>query len=682
MKSAILFAAAAAAALSWPSLSPAADTASTQAPHYGTWGYDEGGRNAAVRPGDDFFQFANGTALSRMEIPTDRVRFGNFDVLTVLSENRVHAILDGVAAKPAGSPTPEQAKVAAFYKAYMDEGRVEALGTAPLQPTLAAVRAAATREQLAALMGRAETDYYESLFGLGIPADAKDPAHYAVSLRQAGLGLPDRDYYLEPKFAKQKAAYQAYVAQMLGLAGWADPAASAKAVVAFETQVAQAHWTRAESRDRDKTYNAMSIEELARAAPGFDWRALLTAADLPGVRRVVVAQNTAVPRMAAIYAATPVATLRAWQAFHVVDNAAPVLPARFVQARFEFRNKTLQGQPEQQPRWKRAVGATDAVLGEAVGKIYVDDYFTPQAKAEMLDLVGNIKAAFGARLQKIDWMTPQTKAEAEKKLGQFNVKIAYPNTWRDYSGLEIKSGDLYGDLRRGKAFEWMRQVRRLDGPVDRTEWGMTPQTVNAYYNSTMNEIVFPAAILQPPFFDPKADPAINYGGIGGVIGHEMTHGFDDQGRKSDGTGRLRDWWTAEDAAKFKVQSTRLGGQYESFTPIPGAHVNGGLTMGENIADLGGLTLALDAYHAFLHGRPSPVIDGLTGDQRVFLGWAQVWRGKAREDALRQQLVTDPHSPPEERVNAVVRNVDGWYSAFNVKPGDKLYVPPAERVRIW
>ena len=687
MRFAVLLAAAAAvgalaaAALAQPAnpLDPG-----TATPHYGTWGFDTSGQDRAVKPGDDFFRYANGDWLKRVAIPGDRVRFGNFDVLSVLSENRVHAILEKAAAAHAPPSTPE-GKIGTFYAAYMDEARVEALGNAPLDADLARVRAAASRPKIAALMGE-HRGFTSSVFDVDLGQDARAPGRYAVELRTAGLGLPDKDYYLKdtPRFKEVRARYQAYIAQMLQLAGWSDPQGSAKAVFDFETALARASWDRAQLRDRDKTYNAKSPAALQAYAPGFDFKRFLAAGDLGGEDRVVVADDTALQAKAAAFAAAPVAALQAWEAFHTTDAAANYLPRRFVDARFAFRNKFLADQPEPPARWKRAVAATDAGLGEAVGAIYVRDYFPPQAKAQMLELVGNLKTALRARIERLDWMTPATKTQALDKLSRFNVKIAYPDTFRTYAALQVVPGDLYGDAARAETFEWNRRRARLHGPVDRSEWGMTPQTVNAYYSSTMNEIVFPAAILQPPFFDSHADPAVNYGGIGGVIGHEMTHGFDDQGRKSDGTGALRDWWTPADAAKFNAKTDRLGAQYSSYAlaQAPGEHINGANTMGENIADSGGINLALDAYHASLHGRPAPVIDGLTGDQRVFLAWAQVWRGKSRDAALVQQLHTDPHSPSEARVNAVVRNVDGWYSAFNVRPGDKLYVPPADRVKIW
>ncbi len=658
---------------------PAVDPA-TVTPHYGAWGFDLAGRDTAVKPGDDFFRYANGTYLKRTEIPADRTRFGNFDALSVLSEHRVHAILEGASANP-GAPGSRTAKIGAYYKAFMDEARIEQLGDAPLQGDLTKIRAAKTREDIASLMGD-HSGFYSGIFGGGIGPDAKDPEHYSFQMGSGGIGLPDKDYYLKDSFAPVKAKYLAYVAQMLTLAKWPEPEANAKAVVAFETRMAEASWERAERRDRDKTYNPMSPKELAAYAPGFEWNRYFAALDVGPLDRVVISDNTAFPKKAKIFAETPVETLKAWEAFHTTDAAASFLPKAFVDARFEFRNKTLAGQPELGQRWKRAVAVTDGALGEAVGEVYVARYFTPEAKAQMLELVGNVKTALGHRIENLEWMSPDTKKQALDKLAHFTVKIAYPDKWRDYSALKVSSTDLYGDVKRSADFEWDYRVKRFHRLVDRKEWGMTPQTVNAYYNPTLNEIVFPAAILQPPFFDPKADPAINYGGIGGVIGHEISHGFDDQGRKSDGSGRLRDWWTAEDATKFKSRTDRLGAQYSANSPLPGEHINGALTMGENIGDMGGINLALDAYHASLHGKPAPVIDGLTGDQRVFLGWAQVWRGKAREAAAIQQLHTDPHSPPEARVNEVVRNVDAWYVAYDVKPGDKLYLKPADRVHIW
>ncbi|HET6972047.1 MAG TPA: M13-type metalloendopeptidase [Phenylobacterium sp.] len=658
-----------------------ADAASLASPKYGAWGFDESGMDRSVKPGDDFFKFANGKWAERTEIPSDRTRFGNFDKLSVLSEARVHAILEDAAAGKLNDP--DAAKIAAGYKAFMNEALADKLDAKPIAPELALIRKVKTKDDFTALMGKANTTGFASILPVFISIDAKAPTKYAVQSITGGLGLPDRDYYLKPEFAEKKAKYQAYVQQMLTLIKWEKPAENAKAIVEFETKLAEGSWTRVERRDRDKTYNPMSVAELNAYTPGFDWNRYLAQTELPkGVDRIVVTTNTAFPKVAAVYKDTPLATLKAWQAFHLADGAAPYLSKRFVDANFAFRAKELGGQPEQKPRWKRAVAFMDGAIGESVGRAYVARYFPPESKAKMVALVADIRTALKARIENLDWMGADTKAKALEKLAKFGVKIGYPDKWRDYAKLELKADDLYGNTIRAGAFDWRREVARLSGPVDKSEWGMTPQTVNAYYNPPNNEIVFPAAILQAPFFDPDADAAINYGGIGGVIGHEISHGFDDQGRKSDGDGVLRDWWTAEDATKFNAQRDRLGAQYSAFEPLPGAHVQGLLTMGENIGDMGGLSLGLDAYHASLKGQPAPVIDGLTGDQRVFLGWAQVWREKIRDEQLRQRLATDPHSPALYRVNGTIRNIPGWYQAFDIQPGDKLYVAPEQRVKIW
>ncbi|MDG2520797.1 M13-type metalloendopeptidase [Caulobacter segnis] len=653
---------------------------SLESPRYGTWGYDLSGRDLTAKPGDDFFKFANGTWEKNTEIPADRTRFGNFDKLSLLSEARSQAIIQNAASGKLQDK--DAAKIGDAYNAFMNEALAEQLGAKPLAPELAQIRAVKTKVEFAGLMGKTHSTGFVSLFPSYISADEKDPSKYAVYLLTGGLGLPDRDYYLEAKFAEKKAAYLAYVQQMLTLAGWENPAEHAKAVVDFETRLAQVSWTRIEKRDANKTYALKTRAELDAYAPGFDWGALLTPAGLGGVKSVVLTTDTAFPKFVAVYNETSLDTLKAWQAFHLADDSAPYLSKAFVDAQFNFRGKTLSGQPEQRPRWKRAVANVNGMMGEAVGRAYVAEYFPPESKAKMLKLVADIRGALHDRIEALPWMGADTKAKALEKLSKFTVKIGYPDEWRDYSGLTVKKDDLYGNVLRSSAFEWKRDVDRLGGPVDRKEWGMTPQTVNAYYNPPLNEIVFPAAILQAPFFDPQADDAINYGGIGGVIGHEIGHGFDDQGRSYDGDGVLKDWWTAEDAAKFKTQADKLGAQYSAFEPLPGAKVQGGLTMGENIGDLAGLTLGLEAYHRSLNGKPAPVLDGLTGDQRVFLGWAQVWRQKIRDEALRQQVVTDPHSPAYYRVNGTIRNIDGWYKAFDIKPGDALYIAPENRVRLW
>ncbi len=655
----------------------AADENSTEAPRFGTWGFDLAGRDESVQSGDDFFAYANGTYLKNTEIPADRPRYGNFDALAILSETRVHKILEDTAARPDAST----AKIGAWYAAFMDETRVEAAGATPIASQLNEIKSAASREELAKIMGK-PGGLGRGLFGAGISPDAKNPTRYAVHMGSSGLGLPDKDYYLKPSFAETKAKYQKYTATMLSLAGWPDAEKYAGEILAFETKLAEASWDRTELRDRDKTYHAMSPDEIAALAPGFGFRELLEAGELGQVERIIVFDDSAFPKKAAIFAATPLDVLKAWMAFGTADASAPYLSKAFVDASFDFRAKTLSGQPEPLARWKRGVATTNAALGEDVGKIYVTRYFPAESKKQMLNLVSNIRAALAVRIDGLEWMGAATKKAAQEKLARFTVKIGYPDKFRDYSALVVKPDDLYGNVDRSNRFEWKYELDRLNEPVNRTEWGMPPQKVNAYYNPTLNEIVFPAAILQPPFFDPQADPAINYGGIGAVIGHEISHGFDDQGRKSDGDGVLKDWWTEEDAKNFNTRADKLVAQYAEIEILPGEHVDGKLTLGENIGDMGGLNLALAAYHTSLDGKPAPIIDGLTGDQRVFFGWAQVWRSKIRKEALIKQIHSDPHAPVEARVNGVVRNMDAWYEAFGVKPGDKLYVKPEERVKIW
>ncbi|MBS0211976.1 MAG: M13 family metallopeptidase [Proteobacteria bacterium] len=663
-------------------------------PQYGTFGLDTTGMDSSTRPGDDFFRYANGHWLDHTPIPADKPAVSLRLAMTDAIEQRLHAIMLAAATHVAHQPATLDGKVGAFFASFMDDARIEALGDKPLAPQLDAVRAAKTRDDLAALMGRSNRDFEGALFGIGIDVDLKDPSRYALYAGQAGLGLPDRDYYLKPEFAAQKAAYEAYLGKLLALSGWQDPQAAAKAVVAFETQVAQASWTNVQQRDPVAVYNPMTIAELEKLTPGFAWRRYLAEAGLGDVQRIVVGEKSAFPKLAALYAATPIATIKAWQAAHILDNTAFYLSKPYADAYFQMHDKTLSGQPEQAARWKRGIravsggdcGFADRVdcfgnLNWAVGQLYTAQYFPPSSKAKIEALVANVKAAYRARIEHLDWMGDATRAQALKKLDTYTIKVGYPDHPRDYSNVVVRDDDLVGNVLRAGAADWAFQAARLPGPVDRSAWSMTPQTNDAY-NGSLRDIVFPAGILQPPIFDANADDAINYGAIGGVIGHELTHGFDDEGRKIDAAGALRDWWTAQDAKRFEERAKRLGAQYSAFQPLPGVHVNGDLTMGENIADLGGLTLALDAYHASLHGQPAPVLGGLTGDQRVFLGWAQAWRGKLREDAIRRQVASDPHSPRQFRVNGVVRNIDAWYAAFDVKPGEKLYVAPADRVRIW
>ena len=677
--------AAALALMAFTALGQAAPLAAQPAPSYGSWGFDLTGRDTSVKPGDDFGAYASGAYLRDLKIPADQARWGVFNILRDLSDTRVHAILEQASTDATAAPLSEEGKVGAFYKAFMDVQAVNAKGVAPLAPDLAAIRRAPDRDALAAIMGRASSRFGGSIFSVNISVDVKQPTAYIVTLSQSGLGLPDRDYYLDPKFAAKKTAYQAYVAQMLGLAGWPDAATHAADVVAFETRIAQGSWARADRRDPTKTYNPTSLQALEASAPGFDWPAFLGGADLGDTARVNVREVTAVPRLAAAYAQAPLETLKAWAAFHAADEAAEVLPQPFVQAYFEFHGKTLSGTPELKVRWKRAgdlVGSLDQGMGDAVGKIYVARYFPPSSKAQMETLVANLRTAFRARIQANDWMSPQTKQAAVEKLANYKVMVGYTTEWRDYGRLKISADDLFGDAERARAANWAFQRSLLTHAVDRSLWSMTPQTVNAYNAGPLVEVVFPAAILQPPFFDPNADPAVNYGAIGSVIGHEMTHGFDDQGRKIDATGHLRDWWTSQDAANFDARAGRYGAEFAAYDTGIGVSINPKLTMGENIADLGGLNLGLDAYHASLDGRQAPVIAGYTGDQRVFLGWAQVWREQERPDAERQALVTDPHSPGRYRALTAERNMNAWYKAFDVQPGEKLYIAPQDRVSIW
>jgi putative endopeptidase len=663
---------------------PAATTAPTTAERFGKWGVDLEGMDRSVKPGDDFFRYVNGKWAAKTQIPPDKTSFGAFVILRDLSEARVRALLDRWAADKSLKPGSDEAKVAAIYRTFLDEKTAEKLDAKPIQPRLEEIRKAESKEGLARLMGRSLGTFGRSFFGAGVSDDAKNPDRYALYLSQSGLGLADREFYLRDNYKPQKERYQKYVADMLRLVGWDEPEKNAADVVALETKIAEAHWTRAESRNRDKTYNPATIAELEKTASGFPWGAWFKEAGIEKAERAVVRQNTAFPKLAAIFGDTPLETLKAWQAFGIADVAAPYLSKRFVDTNWEFRSKFLNGTEEQRPRWKRAVDAAEGAMGEAIGRTYVAEYFPADSKAKMEKLVLDLRAAMKGRIENLQWMGPETKARALDKLSKFGVKIGYPSKWRDYSALVVRDGDLAGNAERAAKFEWDYDVNRIGKPVDELEWGMTPQTVNAYYSSVKNEIVFPAAILQPPFFDPNADPAVNYGAIGGVIGHEITHGFDDQGRKSDGDGMLRDWWTPEDAAKFEAQATKLGAQYEAFEfpQLPGLHITGRLTMGENIGDLGGILLGLDAYKRSLNGQPAPVIDGFTGEQRVFLGWGQVWRTLMRDDALRQYLATNSHSPGSVRAFAPLRNVDAWYEAFGVKEGDANFVKPEDRVRIW
>ena len=644
-------------------------------PTYGTFGFDSAGMNQSAAPGDDFFSYANGTWDKNTEIPADKARYGMFNVLDDLSKERTRTIIDEQAKDP-------NSKIGAAYQSFMDEATVEAKGLAPFEPWLNQVRSAKGKKDLPKLYAEADRIGIDTPFRMFIGQDRKNSDAYALNVFQGGIGMPDRDYYLstDPKQLETKAKYLQHMTNMLTLAGEPNAAARAKAILDFETKVAKVHWARAESRDATKTYNKMPLAEVKKSAPGFDFAQYLQN-DGVNVDYIIVFQPSAFKGINALLGKTPISVLRDQLLIRSLDSYSDYLPKKFDQESFAFYGTALSGTPEQEPRWKRAVNFTVGSLGDDVSKLYVAKYFPPETKAAADRLVHNLISAMGHRIDQLDWMSAETKAKAHAKLAAFTPKIGYPSQWRDMSGLAIDGSDLLGNAMRSARFEHDYEVGKLGGAIRRWEWGMTPMTINAYSNSTMVEIVFPAAILQPPFFDPNADPAVNYGGIGAVIGHEMSHQFDDQGAKYDLHGNLIDWWTPGDSKEFHARLDKYEQQINAYEPLPGLHVNGKLTMGENVADLAGLTIAHDAYIASLNGAPPPVIDGMTGDQRFYLGFAQVWRCKQREPALRQQLLTDPHSPCPVRAS-VVRNMDPWYQAFGVQQGQKLYLSPADRVRIW
>ena len=647
----------------------------------GAWGLDLTSNDRTVKPGDDFYRYADGKWLDATQIPPDRTSWGSFVELADRAEHQIRAIAESL---PQDAPqgSTEQ-KAGDFYRAYLDTDTIERNGLAPAKPGLQAIAAAHTHEQLATLMGRPDLDL-KSPLGVAITTDQKNPDRYIVVITQSGLSLPDRDYYLKDDavFTNLRDKYVAHVERMLTLAGEKDAAAKAASILDIETQIAKAHWPAAKRRERDLTYNLRTRAELDQLTPGFPWQQLLAAQSLGSQSEFVVRELDAVQKLAALFKQIPVERWQAYFEYQYLSASADVLPAAFDAERFAFYGHTLNGQPQQRERWKRAVAAMNAGLGEVIGQLYVQQYFPPQAKQKVLALVENLRSAYATRIQQLPWMSADTKKVALEKLAAFRPKIGYPDKWRDYSALQVRPADAFGNAMRADVFEWQRQLDRLGKPTDRDEWNMTPQTVNAYYNSTFNEVVFPAAILQPPFFDANADAAVNYGGIGAVIGHEMGHGFDDQGSKSDARGVLRTWWQPQDDQAFRKRVDSLAAQYDQFVALPGLNVNGRLTLGENIGDLGGLSVSYEAYHLSLNGKKPPVLEGLTGDQRFFLSFAQVWRSLYRDEQLRTLVMSNPHSPPKFRVNGTVRNIDAWYTAFDVKAGDQLYLPPEDRVRIW
>jgi putative endopeptidase len=648
----------------------------------GAWGVDLAARDLNVKPGDDFFRYANGTWMANTEIPADRTRWGTFDMLREKSDRDQRTIIEEVALA-GGAAGSNQQKIADYYNSFLNQEAIDAAGFAPVQEELAQIAALRTHEQtirLIATPGIAVNSPIAVFVGL----DDRNPNRYICNMVHAGLGLPEREYYrrTDGEFPNIRSAYAAHIERTLTLAGQRNGGAQARSILALETQIAERHWPIADRRDRDRTYNLKTRAEIRALAPNFPWDASFEAAGLGGVQEVVVSELSAMGPLANLFMSTPVSTWRSYLTYHLLRNNAAVLPKALDDEVFDFFGRTLNGQPQQRERWKRAVQAVNGALGEAVGQIYVQRHFPPEAKAQMQELVENLRRAYGERIDAVSWMSAETKVVAREKLATFRPKIGYPDRWRDYSALEVRAGDAYGNAKRQQVFDWNFDLARLGRPTDKDEWFMTPQTVNAYYNPTFNEIVFPAAILQPPFFDPNADPAVNYGAIGGVIGHEMGHGFDDQGAKSDAQGVLRDWWSPADVAAFTQVTDRLVAQYDAFTPLEGINVNGRLTLGENIGDNGGLQVSYHAYTLSRNGAAAPVLDGMTGDQRFFLGWAQAWRSLIRDAALRNQVLTDPHSPAIYRCNGTVRNMDAWYAAFNVQPGEALYLAPADRVTIW
>jgi putative endopeptidase len=665
-----------------PAPAPATTPVTTNQPQFVPFGVDLAAMDKTVLPGDDFYSYVNGTWNRTTEIPADRSSWGGFNILRDLSDQRTRAVIED-SAKTQNAPGSSGEKIGLAYAAFMDEAAIEAKGITPVKPQLDAIAAIATPSDLARMFGKDDRIGVTGPLGFDIEQDLKDNTIYAAWLGQSGLGLPDRDYYLktDAKSAEIQTKYVAHIAALLRLAGQPDPDGAAKRIYAVEHSLAQVHWSRAEERQVEKLYNPVATADLVKTMPGVDWAAWLSAVGLGGEKRVIVQQPSSVTATAKIIGETPITTWKEYLTYHTLASAAPLLTKAFVAEDFAFNGTVLSGTPQLKDRWKRGVDQVNGDLGEAVGELYVARYFPPEAKAKADELVRNITTAMDARLQRLTWMAPETKVKARIKLAAFTPKIGYPTKWRDYSTLNIVAGDAYGNSIRANEFEFQRNLNKIGKPVDRTEWGMTPQTVNAYANPPMNEIVFPAAILQPPFFDPNADPAVNYGAIGAVIGHEISHHFDDQGRKFDPKGNLNDWWTPADIARFKVLTDSVVKQYGEYEPVAGAHVNGELTLGENMADLAGLNVAYDAYHLSLHGKPAPIINGYTGDQRFFLGFGQVWRTKMREASIRKQITTDPHTPGNYRPY-VARNLDAWYTAFNVKPGQKYYLAPKDRVKIW
>lgn len=636
-----------------------------------------------VRPQDDFFRHVNGAWMARTDIPADKSRLSMFSVINDATEKHLQKIIQDASASKAAKGTNQQ-KLGAMYNSFMDEATIEKLGYTPLADDLKGIQGLKTHSDVARKMGELTTLQVSAPFGFYVYPDAKDPSIYGFWMAQDGLSLPDRDYYSKPeeKFVKHRADLERYAADLFAAADYPNAAQAAKNVLALETEMASLQISRVESRDAEKNYNKRNAAQVKALLKGFDWDAYASGVGISKVDQIIVRNYPYFEMFGEMFTTNEVQTWKDYMTFKLLDGFATALSKEFVDLHFGFHSTSLRGVPENKPRWKRAVGATSSVLGEVLGQEYVARHFKPEAKQRMDKLVKNLMKAYGESIKELKWMSDVTKEKALEKLANFKPKIGYPDKWRDYSALTIEENDLVGNYKRSVKFELEFELNRVAKPVDPVDWGMTPQTVNAYYSPTRNEIVFPAAILQPPFFNLEADDAVNYGGIGGVIGHEIGHGFDDQGSKYDGGGNLRSWWTEEDRTAFDALGDKLVAQYEKFSPLEGMNVNGRLTLGENIGDAAGVAIGYRAYKMSLEGQPSRVIDGMTGEQRFFMGWAQVWRGKMREDALRARLLSDPHSPAQYRVIGPLRNASAFYEAFKLKAGDEMFLPPEERVKIW
>ncbi len=667
-------------------VSPAAAADGAATPKLGTFGVDLSARDTAVKPGDDFNRYTSGHWLDTYQLKDYETSFGSFNALRDESEAQTREIFDAISKRTDLKPGSNEQKVRDYYNSFMNRDARNAAGITPLKPVLDRIAAINSMPALVKAFGESDVDGTDAPIGAGVGLDAKNPDRYLVGIGVGGFGLPDKDFYInqDPRFVAIRAAYVEHMQKMLGFAGVTDGKARAEALLALETELAKATWDRAELRNRDKTYNLTKFADLGKLYPGYDWSAQLKAQGLPIPDEVNVRTPSSVGPIIAIVNKTPLNVWRDYLTVNAISNNAGMLSKEIDDAAFAFKGTVLSGQKAQRDDWKRAIGMAGGGqgLGDAVGQIYVDQFFKPESKVAMDQLVANLRLALRQNLSKIDWMGDATKTEAYKKLDSFRPKVGYPSKWRDYSSVSITPDNLMANVLVMRKYYQDDQNARIGKKTDRDEWFMTPQTVNAYYNPSFNEIVFPAAILQAPFFDVNADPAVNYGAIGAVIGHEMGHGFDDQGSKSDWQGIQQNWWTDEDRARFETRVKALGAQYDAFCPLEKVCVNGALTMGENIGDLGGLSMAYTAYHLSLKGKPAPVIDGLTGDQRFFMAWAQVWKAKYRDETLVNQIKSDPHSPAMYRANGPLRNFDAWYAAFNVKPGDKMYLPPEQRVRIW